>query len=64
MATTEKFAAFGAVTVRFAGCVVMLGGTGVGFTVRVAVLLVTVPAPFETTTSREPLSATAVGFTA
>ena len=57
-ATTEKVAAAGAVTVRFAGGVVMLGGTGAAFTVRVAAALVTLPAPLETTTSNgAPLSA-------
>ena len=41
----------------------MLGGTGVGFTVRVAAELVIVPAAFVTTTSNcAPLSDTAVGF--
>ncbi len=63
MATTEKFAALGAVTVRLAGCVVMLGGTGAGFTVSVAAVLVAVPPGLDTTTSNcAPLSDTAVGF--
>ena len=58
-ATTEKVAAAGAVTVTFAGGVVMLGVT---FAVSVAAALVTVPATLETTTSKEaPLSVPAVG---
>ena len=41
----------------------MLGGTGAGFTVSVAAVLVTEPAAFVTTTSNcAPLSDTAVGF--
>ena len=52
-------------TVRLAGWVMMLGGTGAGFTVRVAAALVTLPPPLVTTTLNwAPLSATAVGFSA
>jgi hypothetical protein len=47
------------VTVTFAGCVVMPGAM---LTVSVAEALVTVPAPFVTTTlNRAPLSPSAVG---
>jgi hypothetical protein len=47
-----------AVTVWFAGCVVIVGATGAGFTVSVAALLVTVPAVLLTTTANaDPLSA-------
>jgi len=46
-----------AVTDWFAGCVVIVGVTGAGFTVSVAVELVTVPAVFVTTTEKvDPLS--------
>jgi len=50
--------------VLIAGCVVMLGGTGGGFTVSVAVALVAEPAPLTTRTLNcAPLSAAAaVGF--
>jgi len=50
-----------AVTVWFAGGVVIVGATGAGFTVSVAAVLVTVPAVFVTTTSNvDPLSAVVV----
>ena len=49
-ATTEKVAAAGAVTVTLAGCVVMLGATGGGFTVRIAAALVTEPTELVMTT--------------
>jgi hypothetical protein len=50
-----------AVTVWFAGCVVIAGATGAGFTVSVAALLVAVPAVFVTTTANvDPLSEVAV----
>jgi hypothetical protein len=50
-----------AITVWFAGCVVIVGATGAGFTVNVAAVLVTVPAVFVTTTANvEPLSAVAI----
>jgi hypothetical protein len=46
-----------AVTVWLPGCVVIVGATGAGFTVNVAVELVTVPAVFVTTTEKlDPLS--------
>jgi hypothetical protein len=58
-ATTEKLAAAGAVTVTFAGDVVMLGVT---FTVSAATALVTLPATFDTTTVNcAPVSVPAVG---
>ncbi len=58
-ATTVNVAEAGAVTVTFAGCVVMPGAM---LTVSVADALVTVPAPFVTTTlNRAPLSPSAVG---
>ena len=45
------------VTVWLAGCVVIVGATGAGFTVSVAVPLVTVPAVFVTVTEKvDPLS--------
>ena len=57
MATTEKVAPVGAVTVTLAGCVVMLGGVDAAFTVSVAVALVTLHAPLLTTQSNvAPLS--------
>jgi hypothetical protein len=50
-----------AVTVWFAGCVVIVGDTGAGFTVNVAAVLVTVPAVFVTTTEKaDPLSVVVV----
>jgi hypothetical protein len=46
-----------AVTVWFAGCVVIAGATGAAFTVSVAALLVVVPALLLTTTAKvDPLS--------
>jgi hypothetical protein len=50
-----------AVTVWFAGGVVIVGATAAGFTVSAAAALVTVPAVFVTTTSNvNPLSAVVV----
>jgi hypothetical protein len=50
-----------AVTVWFAGCVVIAGATGAAFTVSIAALLVAVPAVFVTTTANvDPLSEVAV----
>jgi hypothetical protein len=61
VAATAKVAVCPAVTVWFAGCVVIVGATAAAFTVKVAALLVTVPAVFVTTTSNvEPLSAVVV----
>jgi hypothetical protein len=58
VATTEKVAVWPAETVWPAGCVVIVGATAVGFTVRLAALLVTLPAELLTTTSKvEPLAA-------
>jgi hypothetical protein len=52
-----KLAVCPAVTVWFAGCVVIVGATGAGFTVSVAAALVTVPAVFVTITRKvDPLS--------
>ena len=60
-ATTENVAVCPAVTVWFAGCVVMLGATGAADTVRVAELLVMLPAALVTITRNvAPLSAEAV----
>jgi hypothetical protein len=57
VAVTVNVAVCPAVTVWFAGCVVIAGATGAGFTVSVAALLVTVPAVFVTTTvNADPLS--------
>src|SRR5260370_3987731 len=57
-ATTKKLAVCPAVTVWFAGGVVIVGATGAGFTVSVSALLVAVPAGFVTTTRNvDPLSA-------
>ena len=62
MAVTEKVAVWPAVTVWLAGWVVIVGGTGAGFTVRVAGLLVTLPAVLVTTTVNwAPLSPVVVG---
>ncbi len=56
-AVTVNVAVCPAVTVWFAGCVVIVGATGAGFTVSVAALLVTIPAVFVTTTlNADPLS--------
>jgi hypothetical protein len=49
-AVTEKVAVWPGVTVWLAGCVVIEGATGAGFTVRVAALLVALPAVLVTTT--------------
>jgi hypothetical protein len=50
-----------AVTVWFAGCVVIIGATAAAFTVSVAAALVTVPAELVTTTRNvDPLSVVAV----
>ncbi len=63
VAATEKPAPAGSVTVTFAGCVVMLGGTGAALTVSVAIALVTVPDGVrDDHVNCEPLSLTAVGF--
>ncbi len=60
-ATTVNVAVCPAVTVWFAGCVVIVGATGAGFTVSVAALLVIVPVVFVTTTANvDPLSAVVV----
>jgi hypothetical protein len=60
-ATTVNVAVCPAVTVWFAGGVVVEGATGAGFTVSVAVALVTLPAVFVTTTvNADPLSDVAV----
>jgi hypothetical protein len=60
-ATTVNVAVCPAVTVWFAGCVVIVGDTGAGFTVNVAAVLVTVPAVFVTTTEKaDPLSVVVV----
>jgi hypothetical protein len=57
LATTLNVAVCPTVTVWFEGCVVIDGATGAGFTVRVATVLVAVPAElFTTTTNVEPLS--------
>ena len=57
MAATLKKAVWPAATVWLAGWVVMEGATGAALTVRVAALLVTVPAVLLTTTSKvDPLS--------
>jgi hypothetical protein len=57
VATTVNVAVCPAVTVWFAGCVVIAGATGAAFTVSIAALLVAVPAVFVTTTANvDPLS--------
>jgi hypothetical protein len=57
LATTANVAVCPAVTVWLAGCVVIVGDTGAGFTVSVAAELVTVPAVLVTTTENvDPLS--------
>jgi len=43
VAATEKVAIAGAVTVELTGWAVKLGATGAGLTVKVAILLVTLP---------------------
>ena len=56
-AVTVNVAVCPAVTVWFAGWVVIVGATGAAFTVSVADALVTVPAVFVTTTPNvDPLS--------
>jgi hypothetical protein len=50
LAATLKVAAWPAVTVWLAGCVLIEGATGAGLTVRVAALLVALPAALLTTT--------------
>jgi Tfp pilus assembly ATPase PilU len=61
LAVTLNVAVCPAVTVWFEGCVVIVGATGAGLTVKVAALLVAVPAELLTTTSKvEPLSAVVV----
>jgi hypothetical protein len=56
-----KLAACPAVTVWFAGAVVIVGATAAALTVSVAAALVTVPAVFVTTTANvDPLSAVVV----
>jgi len=60
-ATTANVVVCPAVTVWFAGCVVIVGATAAAFTVSVAAALVTVPAVFVTTTANvDPLSAVVV----
>ena len=57
VAATLKDAVWPVVTVWFAGCVVIEGATAAAFTVRVAALLVTLPAELLTATvSCAPLS--------
>ena len=61
MAATLKEVVWPAVTVWFVGGVVIVGATGAGLTVSVAVVLVTVPAVFVTTAANvDPLSAVVV----
>jgi hypothetical protein len=61
VAVTLKVAVAGAVTVRLAGCALIEGATVAAFTVRVALLLVTLPAELVTTTENtELLSAVVV----
>jgi hypothetical protein len=61
IATTANVAVCPAVNVWFAGCVVIAGATGAGFTVNVAALLVADPAELVTTTRKvDPLSAVVV----
>jgi len=50
VAATLKEAVWPAVTVWLAGCAVIEGATGAAFTVRVAALLVALPAVLLTTT--------------
>ena len=57
MAATLKEAVWPAVTLWLAGWAVIEGATGAAFTVRVAALLVTLPAVLVTTTRNvDPLS--------
>ena len=61
LAATLKLAVWPAVTVWFAGWEVIDGATAAGFTVKVALLLVTLPPAFETTTEKvDPLSVVVV----
>ena len=61
VAATLKDAVWPAVTDWLAGCVVMEGATGAALTVRVAALLVTLPAVLViTTVNSAPLSELAV----
>jgi hypothetical protein len=61
LALTLKVAVWPAVTVWLAGCAVIDGATAAAFTVKVALLLVALPAEFVTTTENvDPLSAVAV----
>jgi len=61
VALTLKVAVCPAVTVWLAGGDVIDGATAAAFTVRVALLLVALPAEFVTTTeNRDPLSAVVV----
>ena len=62
VATTVNVAVCPAITVWLAGCVVIIGAIGTGFTVNVAVLLVADPAVLLTTTRNvDPLSKVVVG---
>jgi hypothetical protein len=61
VALTANVAACPAVTVWFAGCEVIEGATAAAFTVKVALLLVVLPAELVTTTEKaDPLSAVVV----
>jgi hypothetical protein len=61
VAAAANVAVCPAVTVWLAGCVVMVGATGAGFTVRVAAELVAVPAVLLTATVKvAPLSVVVV----
>ena len=61
LAVTLKLAVCPAVTVWPAGCEVIDGATAAGFTVKVALLLVTLPAELVTTTEKvDPLSVVVV----
>ena len=61
VAVTLKLAVCPAVTVWLAGCEVIDGATAAGFTVKVALLLVALPAELVTTTEKlDPLSVVVV----
>jgi hypothetical protein len=61
VALTLKVAVCPAVTVWLAGCDVIDGATAAAFTVKVALLLVALPAELVTTTEKvDPLSAVVV----
>lgn len=61
LAVTLKIAVCPAVMVWLAGCDVIEGATAAAFTVKVALLLVTLPAELVTTTEKlDPLSAVVV----